>query len=98
MPMLTLNGQVANTFVTDATKNRETGEAIPAKTKVQLLCENALRNGEMRLELVTLAVEDIGPYEKLVGQVVRVPVGVFAVGGSVQYFALRGQSPEHRAA
>jgi hypothetical protein len=51
----------------------------------------------MRFELVTLTVEDVGPYEVLKGRQVRVPVGAFAVGGGVQYFALRGQRPDELA-
>jgi hypothetical protein len=97
MAMLTLNGLVMNTFMTSGATDKTTGEVFQPKSKVQVLCESALRNGEMRMELVTLTVEDVRPYEALKGRQVRVPVGAFAVGGGVQYFALRGQKPDELA-
>ena len=91
MAMLTLNGTVANCF--DTPESQRAGVIRPASSRVQIHAENTLENGQKRLELVTLKVKDIKPYEKLVGQHVRVPVGCFVANGSILYYAL-SESPK----
>lgn len=92
MAMLTLNGIVHNVFRTDASTDRKTGEIRPAADRVQIMAENVLQNGEVRVELVTLKVEQGDAYRKLIGRPVRVPVGAFVSGSAIQYFALKGQA------
>jgi len=92
MAMLTLNGIVQNVFNTPESVDRKTGEIRPAADRVQVIAENTLQNGEKRIELVTLKVERGEAYRKLIGKPVRVPVGVFASGGALQFYALKGQS------
>lgn len=89
MAMLTLNGTVQNVFTKTASTDRETGEVRPASDHVQILAENVLESGEKRLEMVTLRVPDGGPFRKLVGQLVRVPVGAFARNGEIIFYALK---------
>ena len=93
MSMLFLNGQVLNVFESPASTDKQTGEARPAKHRVQVMCENTLQNGQKRMDLVNLSVEDIEPYRKALGKPVRVPVGAFVSGSAVQFYALKGQQP-----
>lgn len=90
MAMLTLNGIVQNVFHTPAAADRKTGEIRAAKNSVQLMCENVLQTGDKRFELVTLSTEHPEAFKKLLGRPVSVPVGVFAPGASVQFYALKG--------
>ncbi len=92
MAMLTLNGIVHNVFRTEESTDRKTGEIRPAVDRVQIMAENTLQNGEKRVELVTLKVEQGDAYRKLVGRSVRVPVGAFVSGATIQFYALKGQS------
>ena len=94
MPMLTLNGQVINVFEQPAYTDKKTGEVSPAKHRVQIMAENQLQNGQQRMELVNLTVDDPSPYQKAIGRSVRVPVGAFALGGAIQFYALKGQAPQ----
>jgi hypothetical protein len=94
MAMLTLNGQVINCFDQPPYKDKTTGEIAPAKHRVQIMAENLLQNGSNRMELINLTVDDIDPYQKLVGRSVRVPVGAFASGSSIQFYALKSHQPE----
>jgi hypothetical protein len=94
MAMLTLNGTVANVFDQPGYKDKATGEMQPSKHRVQIMAENTLQNGEKRIELVNLTVDDPSLYRALSGRSVRVPVGCFVVGGSVAYYALKGDKPE----
>lgn len=89
MAMLTLNGQVLNVFDTPETTDRKTGEVRPAATRVQINAENTLENGQKRFELVTLKVDKGDPYRELIGKSVSVPVGAFASGSSIVFYALR---------
>lgn len=93
MAMLTLNGQVLNVFDTPASTDRKTGEIRPAATRIQIQAENTLENGQKRIELVTLKVDQGEAYKKLVGQAVSVPVGAFVAGTSILYYALKGYNP-----
>ena len=86
MSMLTLNGLVANCFDTAASERN--GVIRPAASRVQIHAENILENGQKRLELVTLKVNNIKPYQTLIGKSVRVPVGCFVANGSILYYAL----------
>lgn len=90
--MLTLNGTVHNVFRTEESTDRKTGEIRPAADRVQIMAENTLQNGEKRVELVTLKVDKGDAYRKLVGRSVRVPVGAFVSGTTIQFYALKGQS------
>lgn len=94
MAMLTLNGQVLNVFEVPAYTDKKTGEVTPARSRVQIMAENVLQNGEVRMDLVNLTVAHADPYKALQGRQVRVPVGVFASGRDVTFYALKGHNPE----
>ena len=94
MAMLTLNGQVLNVFDQPAYTDKKTGEVQPPKHRVQIMAENMLQNGQNRMELVNLTVDDPAPYQTLQGRSVRVPVGAFANGSSIQFYALKAHKPE----
>lgn len=94
MSMLTLNGQIINVFDTPETVDRKTGEVRESKFRIQIMAENELQNGQKRVELVNLSVDRPDVYKPLQGQNVRVPVGVFVSGSSVQFYALKGAYPE----
>lgn len=92
MSMLTLNGTVANIYEAPKGVNKDTGEAYGGQHRIQVMCENTLRNGEKRIELVDLNVEDVRPYRETLGQPVRVPVGVYvATGGRPAFYVLKGE-------
>lgn len=97
MSMLTLNGQIINVFDTPESTDRKTGEIRAAKFRIQIMAENELQNGQKRLDLVNLSVDQPEVYKPLRGQNVRVPVGVFVSGSSVQFYALKGALPERVA-
>ena len=92
MSMLTLNGTVQNVFSKPASTDKATGEIRPATTHAQILAENILESGEKRLEMVTLKVHAADAFRKLFGQFVRVPVGAFVSGSSIQYYSLKNES------
>lgn len=88
MAMLTLNGIVQNVFDTPESVDKKTGEVRPAATRVQVMAENTLQNGQKRFEMVTLKVAKGDTYRSMVGKPVRVPVGCFVSGGAVLFYAL----------
>ena len=92
MSMLTLNGIVQNVFAKASSTDSKTGEIRPASTHAQILAENILESGEKRLEMVTLKVHAADAFRKLVGQHVRVPVGAFVSGSSIQYYSLKNEA------
>lgn len=91
MSMLTLNGQLINSFRTpDGERN---GEAYNGQDKVQILGEVVLPNGESKRELLTLSTHNKEYFDGLDGQTITVPVSVFASGKSVTYFIPKGSKP-----
>lgn len=91
MSMLTLNGTVLNVFDTPASTDKKTGEIRPAATRVQIQAENTLENGQKRFEMVNLKVANGQAYRELQGRAVRVPVGAFASGGGIVFYALKNE-------
>lgn len=92
--MFTLAGQVMNVFVQPGGVSKKTGEEYEARDKVQLLGELPQPDGQKRLELVTLTVDDARPYQAVNGKRIRVPVGFFANGKSVQFYIPKGSRLE----
>lgn len=93
MSMLTLNGIVQNVFEKPASTDKATGEIRPATTQAQILAENVLESGEKRLEMVTFRVHAGDAFRKLVGQSVRIPVGVFVNNEKkLQFYSLKADA------
>ena len=83
--MLTLTGQVINVLRTAEFVNKDTGEVRPPGHQVQILTENALKNGEKRSELVNLKTDTPEEFKALQGQSVAIPVSAFARAGTIFY-------------
>ena len=73
--MLVLEGILINAFETPKGKTKE-GKEYGGESKIQVLYENTLVNGEKRTELETLTVSDLTPYKGKEKSPVRVPVAV----------------------
>lgn len=93
MSWLTLNGKVFNVLHTPKGV-KKSGEAFGDKDRVQIMVEKILQNDEIQFDLIDLTVDNPQTYKPLIGKLVRVPVGAFASQGGIQFFALKGTSPE----
>lgn len=94
MSMLLLVGQVMNTFEAPKGTNKDTGEQYGGTPRVQIMAENELQNGDKRLDLVNLSVDDQTLYDSLKGQRVAVPVGAYVNKGVVAFYALKNTKPQ----
>lgn len=90
--MLTMNGQLLNTFVSPKGQNKK-GEDYGGQDKIQILGDVALPNGEVKKEMFTLTAHDVSDFKNLDGKEISVPIGIFAQGGSVTYFIPKGSKP-----
>lgn len=90
--MLTLSGTVLNVYQAPQGVSKA-GEAYGGGYKVQLQASNELKNGETRIELITLTAKEPGAFRDLMGKVVRVPVGVFSSGSGVQFYITQNGKP-----
>lgn len=93
MSMLLLVGQVVNVFEAPKGTNKETGESFGGTPRVQILAENELQNGDTKLDLVNLSVENESLYKGLKGKTIAVPVGAYVSKGIVAFYALKGALP-----
>lgn len=94
MTMLLLVGQVMNTFEAPKGTNKETGEQFGGTPRVQIMAENELPNGDTRLDLVNLSVQDQTLYDNLKGQLIAIPVGAYVNKGAVGFYALKNAKPQ----
>lgn len=92
--MLLLEGKLQNTYLSPTGVNRKTGEEYGGQSRIQLLCELKLQNGEKKLDIVSLSVDDLQPYLSLADETIRVPVGVFSSGKGLSYYVPKGSVPE----
>lgn len=93
MSMLTLNGTLANIYESPKGVNKTTGEAFGGQHRLQVMCENTLQNGEKRIELIDLTIDDVTPYREALGKPVSVSVGVYINAGKPAFYALKKQRP-----
>jgi hypothetical protein len=93
MSMLLLVGQVMNVFEAPKGTNKETGETYGGQPRVQIMAENELQNGDKRLGLVDLTVEDENLFRALLSKRIAVPVGAYVSKGSVAFYAIKGAKP-----
>lgn len=91
MSMLTLTGQLINVF--NSPKGEKDGKEYGGQSKIQLLGEVVLQNGEAKNELVTLTTHEPSFFSELTGQLISVPVSCFANGKSITYFIPKGSKP-----
>lgn len=91
MSMLTMEGIVVHTFEAPKGVTKD-GDEYGGNDKVQLLCEQHLKNGETRNELFTLTCQR-SDFEPLKGKPVRVPVGAMVNRGSVMFYIPKGAKP-----
>ena len=87
-----MNGQLLNTFVSPVGTNKQ-GEEYGGQNKIQLLGDVSLQNGDIKKEMFTLTAHDISDFEGLEGQLISVPVGIFAQSKTVTYFIPKGSKP-----
>lgn len=89
--MLSLTGTVINVYESPKGVMKETGEIYGGQSRIQLMCENVLKNGQKRMDLVDLSVTDALPYRDSIGKPVSVPVGVYVNAGKPAFYAIKGE-------
>ena len=93
MSFLLMRGIVRGVLAHPARLDKKTGELRPAYNQVQLECAEPLQDGQERLSIQTLSVDDLAPYAALKGSEALVEVGAFAKGAPLTFFAKRGSPP-----
>lgn len=92
--MLQINGQVMNVFTVEAGKDKD-GKDYDERSKVQLMGQVALQNGDTKLDLMDLTVDDVSAWSGLVGKQIAIDVGAFAPSkGNIIYFVRKGAKPK----
>lgn len=93
--MFTVMGKVVHVFDQPGRLDKETGETTPDSVRLQMMGQMPVPNGETRLDLITVKVEDKETYEKLKGKDIRLPVGAFSPSkGQIIYFVPKGSRPD----
>lgn len=83
--MIKISATLLNVFVGNDYTNRETGEVVKGKNKVQLLLETPLKNGGSRKELMDISIppEKVKLYKGKENEIVEVEVAT--VGKAIFY-------------
>jgi len=94
MSMFTVSGKVINVFDQQGKVDQDTGEVGETTPRLQLLGNMPMPNGEMRMDMITVKVENKKVYEALEGKEIRLPIGVFAPSkGQIVYYVPKGAKP-----
>lgn len=91
--MLQMTGKVINAFVQAGGKDKD-GKTYEPRSKVQLLGEMVLKDGEIKNELVDLTVDDLEDWKSYIGKDVIVDVGAYAPAKNTVYYSVKqGSKP-----
>lgn len=94
--MLQITGQVINVFTQDGGKNKD-GTEYEERHKVQLMGEVALPNGDVKMDLMDLTIQDLADWNDKQGKTVSIDIGAFAPSkGNIIYFVSKGSKPQLR--
>lgn len=71
---VTIEGNLLAIYKTPDFKSKETGEVTLGKSKLQLLVQNELQNGEIRQEVkdITVSKERLKEFEAQIGKTVHI--------------------------
>ena len=95
--MLQITGKVINVFTLDAGKDKD-GKEYTERHKVQLMGQVALPNGDVKMDLMDLTVQDLSDWNDKQGKTVSIDIGAFAPAkGNIVYFVSKGSKPQLRA-
>ncbi len=83
--MIKLTGTLLNVYTSNDFTNKETGEVVRGKNKLQLLLETPLKNGGSRKELIDISIpaEKVKLYKGQENQAVEVDVAT--IGKTIFY-------------
>lgn len=83
--MIKISATLLNVYTSNDYTNRETGEVIKGKNKLQLLLETPLKNGGTRKELMDISIppEKVKLYKGKENEIVEVDVAT--VGKTIFY-------------
>jgi len=95
MSMFTVSGTVINVFDQQGKVDQETGVIGETTPRLQLLGNMPMPNGELRMDMITVKVENRKVYETLKGKEIRIPIGVFSPSkGQIVYYVPKGSKPQ----
>ncbi len=94
--MLQITGQVINVFTQEGGKNKD-GTEYEERHKVQLMGRMALPNGDVKMDLMDLTIQDLADWNDKQGKTVSIDIGAFAPAkGNIIYFVSKGSKPQIR--
>ena len=92
--MLHLTGKVINVFTQQGGEGKD-GTKYEARHKVQLMGEVSLPNGDIKMDLMDLTVQDLSDWNDLQGEDTSIDIGAFAPSkGNIIYFVSKGSKPQ----
>lgn len=95
--MLQITGKVINVFTVEAGKGKD-GTEYAERHKVQLMGEVALQNGDVKMDLMDLTIQNLSDWNDKQGKTVSIDIGAFAPAkGSIIYFVSKGSKPQLQA-
>jgi len=98
MAMITCEGKLINTFVSNPVKERkdgvETGVLLAGKDKIQIMGDSVLQGGDKRAVLQDFSCHDIAAFKQHLGKSIRFEIGIMSAGDNTILFIPKGTIPE----
>ena len=96
-PMFEMTGRLINIYETKAGVTKA-GREYDSSTRIEILGQLPIDNGQYSSELRSVKVDDITPFKPFLGKEITIPVSFFAVGKDVIVTVLKGFTPRHAGA
>lgn len=91
--MLQISGKVINVFTQEGGMSKD-GKEYDERHKVQLMGQVALPNGDIKMDLMDLTIQDLSDWNDMQGKDVSIDIGAFAPAkGNIIYFVSKGSKP-----
>jgi hypothetical protein len=93
MGMITMQGQLVNTYKANNRTDRDTGVITEGKMKIQVMGHNPMESGDKRLEMHDLTCNDIAAFKPFTGKYIRFELGIMSSENNTILYIPRGAQP-----
>lgn len=98
MAMITCEGKLINTYVSNPVKERkdgvETGVLLAGKDKIQVMGDSVMQNGDKRAIMQDFTCHDIAAFKPHMNKAIRFEIGIMSAGDTTILYIPKGTIPE----
>lgn len=94
MALITCQGKLINTYKGNPTKDRETGQPVEGKDKIQIMGDSVMQDGSKRAILQDFTCHDLAGFKQYLNREIRFEIGIMSAGDTTILYIPKGTVPE----